>query len=88
MAEIIYVTMSRNNLYYAAHYLNGEKLPTLDAVIKTRITPADGGRYKYVSRTVVEVDVESRIALLKVNRKKGQELSSREWLRKQREVTE
>lgn len=88
MAEIIYVTMSMNRLYYAAHYPIGEKLPTLDSVIRTRVALDGGTRYKYVSRTVVEVDVERRTALIKLNRKKGQELSSREWLRKSREVAE
>ena len=86
MAEIICVTMKKNVLYYATLYPIGEKMPTLNAVIKTRVTLEGSTRYKYVSRTVVKVDHESRFAILKLNRKKGKKLDSQEWLRKSREV--
>ena len=85
MAEIIYVTMRKNNLYYALLYPIGEKMPSEDAVIRTRVA-VENNRYKYVSRTVVQVDTERRIALLKLNRKRDRKLSSKVWLRKSREV--
>ena len=89
MAEIMCATMKKDNFYYVTLYQIGEKMPTLGAVIRTRVmTPEVRTRYKYVSRTVVKVDLIRRFAILKLNLKNGQKLDSKAWLLKSREVAE